>query len=241
MCWFPRFLAFVGAASATALVPSAPLHAQLYGIHSGAVDLATVDAASLGDTLRSSLGVFLADKWVVAGGVGALGGSLRAYIGSDPNRSGIPYMLGAGYAYTLAAPGLIGPLHGAIGTELVGGFRHETNRPHNAAALNLTVPVGLSVGNPSSTSLGLYAAAYVESGLMRFWQTVPGSCAPYSGCNYRLSDIRLQNVAGVGLGGRAALGRFSAELLFRDVRWKRGRLLADGGEGALGLTYRLGR
>ena len=241
MSRLPRILTVLGAVSAASLVPLTAVRAQIYGVHSGAVDLMTVDAAALGDTVKSSVGLFASNELTVAGGVGVLGGSLRAYVGSQPNRFGIPYVLGAGYARTLAAHDLLGPLHGVIGAELVGGFRHETNRPHEAGALNLTIPAGLSFGNPSGTSLGFYAAPYVESGLMRFWQSVPGPCTPYSGCDYQLSDTRLQSVAGVGLGGRAALGRFSLELLFRDVRWKGGRLLATGGESELGLTYRLGR
>jgi hypothetical protein len=84
-----------------ALVPSASARAQFYGTHSGAVDLATVDASALGDTLRSSLGLFAADQWVIAGGVGVLGGSLKGYLGSDPNRVGFPYALGVGYARTI--------------------------------------------------------------------------------------------------------------------------------------------
>jgi hypothetical protein len=221
-----------------ALVPSASARAQFYGTHSGAVDLATVDASALGDTLRSSLGLFAADQWVIAGGVGVLGGSLKGYLGSDPNRVGFPYALGVGYARTIAAHVLVGPLHGAIGTELVAGFRHEPYAPRDAGALNLTVPVGVSLGDPSSTSLGLYAAPYVESGLMRVWETVPGSCTPY--CNSRLSDTRLWNVAGVGVGGRAAIRRFSFELLFRDVQLHNRRLYWRGG-GAVGFAYRLGR
>ena len=91
---------FLAAAGAMALVPSGPARAQIYGTHSGAVDLATVDASALGDTLRSSLGFFAADQWVIAGGVGVLGGSAKGYLGSDPNRLGFPYAIGVGYART---------------------------------------------------------------------------------------------------------------------------------------------
>jgi len=231
-------LLFLGATSAMALVPSDSARAQLYGTHSGAVDLATVDASALGDTLRSSLGVFLAGKWVIAGGVGVLGGSLKGYLGSESSSWGHPYNLGVGYARTMAAHDLAGPLHGAIGTELVAGFRHEPFAPRDAGALNLTVPVGVSLGDPSGTSLGFYAAPYVESGLTRAWETIPGSCTPY--CSSRLSDTGLSSVAGVGVGGRAAIRRFSLELLIRDVRVHNRRLYA-GVEGAVGLAYRLGR
>jgi hypothetical protein len=231
-------LLFLGATSAISLVPSDSARAQLYGRHSGAVDLATVDASALGDTLRSSLGFFMADQWVIAGGVGALGGSLKAYLGSDPNRLGFPYKLGVGYARTIAAHDLAGPLHGAIGAEVVAGFRHGPFGPRDAGALNLTVPVGVSLGDPSGTSLGFYAAPYAESGLTRAWEAVPGSCTPY--CSSRLSDTRLSSVAGVGVGGRAAIRRFSLELLLRDVRVHNRRLYA-GVEGAVGLAYRLDR
>ena len=230
-----RFL-FLGAAIAMALAPSGPARAQLYGTHSGAADLSTVDASALGDTLRSSLGFFLADQWVITGGVGVLGGSLKGYLGSDPNRLGFPYALGVGYARAIAAHGLVGPLQGAIGTELVAGFRHGPFAPRDAGAVNLTVPVGVSLGDPSSTSLGLYAAPYVESGIMRVREKVPGSCTPY--CSIRLSDTGLWNVAGVGVGGRAAIRRFSFELLFRDVQLHNRRFYWRGG-GAVGFAYRL--
>src|SRR5689334_22232857 len=141
MTRLPGLLAVLGALSATALVPIAPLGAQLYGIHSGAVNLATVDAAALGDTVRSSLGLFAANKWVIGGGVGALGGALKGYVGGQPNRVGIPYAMGVGYARTIAAHRLLGTLHGAIGTELVAGYRHDLYGPRDAGALALTAPV----------------------------------------------------------------------------------------------------
>ena len=238
MSRLPRFLILLGAASAITLLPSAPVRAQLYGAHSGAVDLATVDAAGLGDTLRSSVGLFAANQWVVAGGVGAFGGALRAYVGTEATRVGIPYMLGMGYARTIAAHDLFGPLHSAIGTELVAGFQHEPFAPRDAGALSLTAPIGLSVGDPSGTSLGVYAAPYVESAMMRAWKRDPQSCTPY--CNSRLSDTGLRSAAGVGVGGRAALGRWSLELFLRDVRLHN-RPFYGLGEGALGVTYRLGR
>jgi len=232
------FLLLVGAASAMSVLRPASGHAQLYGVHSGAVDLAAIDAAGLGDTLPSSVGFFSTGQWVLAGGVGAFGGALRGYVGSEFSRVGIPYALGLGYARTIAARDLVGPLHGAIGSELVAGFRHEPHAPNDAGAVSLTIPVGLSVGDPSSTSLGLYAAPYLESGMMRAWEKVPASCAPF--CNYRLGDMGFRSAAGVGIGTRAAAGRWSLELFLRDVRWN-ARSIRELAEGALGVTYRLGR
>ena len=116
-----------------------------------------------------------------------------------------PYMLGVGYARTIAAHDLVGPLQGTIGTELVAGFRHTVYAPRDAGAISLTAPVGLSLGDPATTSLGFYAAPYVQSGIMRAWETVPGSCTPW--CQSRLTDTGLRSAAGVGLGGRAAIGR----------------------------------
>ena len=234
----PRIVTVLGAICAAALAPVGPVDAQLYGIHSGAANLATVDAAALGDTVRSSLGLFAAKNYVLAGGVGVLGGSLKGYVGSQPNRVGTPYALGVGYARTIAVHDLLGPLHGAIGTELVAGFRHMLSAPRDAGAVSLTAPVGLSLGDPSSSSLGFYAAPYVESGVMRAWERVPGSCTPW--CASRLSDTGLRSAAGAGLDGRAALGRFALEVLVRDVRLGH-RGFYGGDEGALGLTYRLSR
>jgi hypothetical protein len=175
---------------------------------------------------------------VIAGGVGGFGGALRAYLGSEFERVRTPYALGLGYARTITAYDFFGPLHGAIGTELVAGFRHEPRAPRDAGAVSLTVPIGLSVGNPSGTSLGLYAAPYVESAIMRAWERDLQSCTPF--CNYRLGDTGLRSAAGVGIGGRAAVGRWSLELFLRDVQWNR-RPFYRLGEGALGVTYRLSR
>ena len=232
------FLVLVGAASAITLFPTAPVGAQVYGVHSGAVDLATVDAASLGDTLRSSVGFFTASNWVIAGGVGAFGGALRAYLGSEFDRVGTPYALGLGYARTIAAHDFFGPLRGAIGTELVAGFRHEPRAPRDAGAVSLTAPIGLSVGDPSGTSLGLYAAPYVESAMMRAWERDLQSCTPY--CNYHLGDTGLRSAAGVGIGGRAAVGRWALELSLRDIQWNSGPFYRLS-YGAAGVTYRLSR
>ena len=233
-----RLLLLLSAASAMTAVPSGTGYAQHYGVNNRAVDLATVDAAALGDTLRSSVGLFAAGEWVVAGGVGALGGAFRAYLGSSPNRFGVPFAIGMGYARTIAAHDLARALHGAIGTELVAGFRHDVFAPRDAGALRLTVPVGLSLGNPSRTSVSLYAAPYVESGIMRIWEQDTPSCTPY--CNYRLGDQKLRSAAGLGVGSRIALGRWALEILLRDMGWQDGHF-DGGGEGALGVTYRLGR
>ena len=117
-----RLLLLLSAASAMTAVPSGTGYAQHYGVNNRAVDLATVDAAALGDTLRSSVGLFAAGEWVVAGGVGALGGAFRAYLGSSPNRFGVPFAIGMGYARTIAAHDLARALHGAIWHRAGGGF-----------------------------------------------------------------------------------------------------------------------
>ena len=172
MSSLPRFFALVGLASVTTVVTGAPARVQLFGTRSGAVGVATVDAAALGDSLRSSLGLFAGGTLVVAAGVGAFGGALRGYIGSEPNRLRTPYVVGMGYARTLATRDLVGPLRAAMGAELLGGFRHEPYAPRDAGALSLTAPIGLSLGNPSGTSLGLDAAPYVEAALMRAFDLV---------------------------------------------------------------------
>ena len=235
MSSLPRLFAVLGLASANALIPDAAARAQLYGVRSGAAHLTTVDAAAIGDTVRSSVGLFVGGPIAVAAGIGAFGGALRVSIGSEVN---LPAnSLGVGYARTFAWRDLSGPVHVAIGTELVGGFRHEPSAVGNAGALNLAAPLGVSLGDPSGTSLGVYAAPYVEAGLMRVVERV-GACTPF--CNYRWSDVGLHSAAGIGLGARVALGRLSLELFLRDARWNRQQVygLADG---TLGVTYRLGR
>lgn len=229
----------IGAVGAVALTltVSAPARAQIHGVHSGAVDFAPVDAAALGDTLQASVGLFGAsDRLTAAAGAGVRGGAVRGYVGGLLGDSETSWSVGAGYARTLASRDVAGPLHGTFGAELVGGFLHAEGAPQNAGAVRLTLPVGLTLGDPSGWSLGVYAAPYAESALDRQWHTT-------SGCNfvcYNLSGVALHSALGVGTGLRLSLGRLAAELIIRDMlapdlRYERA------GEGELGFTYRIGR
>src|SRR5205814_1512733 len=79
--------------------------------------------------------------------------------------------------------------------------------PHDAGALRLTAPIGVSLGDPSGASLGFYAAPYAESGLLRQFDSVPG-CT--TGRCYALGGVVLQNAAGLGAGLRLSFGRLAA-------------------------------
>lgn len=233
-----RVLVVVAAASAFVLTSSARANAQLAGYHSGSVNFAPVDAAALGDTLPASVGLFAtANEYVAAGGVGAAAGALRGYAGGYPGYYGVRWTLGAGYARTFTARDLAGPLYGSFGSELIVGFRHMDRAPRDAGALRLTAPLGVSLGDPSGASLGIYAAPYAESAVMRRL-VVPSNCA--SPCHVTFTDVGLQSAVGVGAGLRIALGRLSAELMFHDVGPSSRRPYL-GDESAIGFTYRLGR
>ena len=233
-----RTLNLVFGASGLALVPSACAHAQIFGYRSGAMDFAPVDAAALGDTLRASIGLFAgSNEYVGAAGIGLAGGALRGYVGGLSAYRGYRGLLAAGYARTLAARTLAGPIHGTIGGELAGGYRHLEYAPHDAGGLHLTAPIGVSLGDPSGASLGFYAAPYAESGLLRQFDSVPG-CT--TGRCYALGGVVLQNAAGLGAGLRLSFGRLAAELRIFDVI-RRGGAFYYGDGGSIGFTYRLAR
>jgi hypothetical protein len=233
-----RFLLTAGAACVALSIPSARARAQAFGIHSRAVDFAPVDAEALGDTLRSSIGLFAGDEIGAAVGVGAWGGSLRVLGGMIEPISGSGMLVGMGYARSLATSDLAGPLHGTLGAELRGGFRHEHYASQDAGALRLTAPLGVSLGHPSGSSLGLYAAPYVESAVMRPWLVTQPGCTQF--CSRTLGDVGLQSAMGFGVGFRAALQRFAVELSYSDVTWHRTQFYGQG-QASLGLTYRLGQ
>ncbi len=142
---------------------------------------------------------------------------MRGFVGGADGE----WSVGVGYARTLATGQLGNAIHTSIGGELVGGNRHATRSSFNAAAANVTMPFGLTFGDPnrplvSGPTLAIYAAPYAEAALA-------------SDASYAL---------GVGIGARLSLGRFAAELMVRDFDpgrpWDRFGLIT------LGFNYRLG-
>lgn len=215
----------------------ARMHAQLSGQHAGAGGLSTVDEAALGDARLASVGLFLgSNDYIAGGGIGLAGGALRAYAGGVPQRRGARWTAGVGYARSIATRELTGPIRGIVGGELLGRVGHTPFAPHEAAAISLTAPVGVSFGVPSGQSLGLYAAPYAEAGVVRRW--VPAPCAQGLICQ-TLGDVGSTHALGIGAGMRLSFGRFSAGILFGDVL-ERGPRLVDVGDTRLGFTYRLG-
>lgn len=234
-----RSVAILGAASACILFVTASAHAQLSGRHAGTGVFSTVDEAALGDTLLASVGLFVSsDQFTAGGGIGLAGGALRGYAGGVAGHSGARWSLGAGYARSIATRQLAGPLRGVIGGEVLAAVRHTPYAPHEAAAIGLTAPLGLSVGDPSGLSLGLYATPYAEEGATRQWVRAP--CGQGLVC-YTLGDVGLTHAVGVGAGMRLSFGRFSAGIMFADMLRTSRQQAFYPGEAAIGLTYRLGR
>lgn len=209
--------------------------AQLAGRHVGGADFAPVDATALGDTRPASIAVFTnADAIGVGAGWGLAGGAMRGYLGAN----GYHVAVGGGYARTLAERRLARGFVGTFGGELVGGYNHVfERRPDDSGALRLTMPLGLSLGDPSGTSLGLYAAPYAEAGVLRRLEVSPTGCNPY--CRYVLGGPTLRSAVGAGIGMRGAFRRVGAEVIFRDMSPK-GRGVAPLSDVMLGFTYRLG-
>lgn len=131
--------------------------------------------------MLASVGLFVSSsQYTVGGGIGVAGGALRGYAGGIPGERRSRWALGAGYARSIATRELAGPLRGVIGGELLAAVRHTFYAPHEVAAIGLTVLLGLSVGDPSGPSLGLYATPYAEAGAGRQWASAP--CAQGQVC-----------------------------------------------------------
>jgi hypothetical protein len=214
--------------------------AQIAGTANEVAQFAPVDASALGVTRGASIGLSAGNtEYVVNGGVGLGGGSLRGFVGA--HREALS--LGAGFAQTFAARPLTSGIHASVGGQLVGGYQYNRYGPHNSAALNLTIPLALTLGDANrpaieGPSLALYAAPYAELGMMH---TYTFDCPVPTQCS--LDDKGLGGIAaaGIGAGTRASFGRFALEIMLRDffsrdLHWQKG-----GGSGTLGLSYRLGQ
>ena len=190
-----------------------------------------VDASALGVSRLSSVGLSVTDaEFVLGGGLGMASGSLRGYAGG----SSLGWSTGLGYASTFVRRSLAdGLLHGTIGGQLTGGYRHRTYASQ-AGALNMTIPIGISVGNPDGNSLALYAAPYAELGVERYRLR---HC-PNGSCITTVGGAETMHAAGVGLGIRGSLGRFAIAIFGQD--WGIPRHVVQGSSVTLGFSFQLG-
>ena len=220
-------------ASVFALAPSRSAIAQLAGSSTGAAVFSPVDASALGVSRLSSIGLSVTDaEFVVGGGLAMAGGSLRGYAGGGD----FAWSTGLGYSSTLVRRSLAAELlHGTVGGQFTGGYRHRSYIS-DAVALNMTIPVGISVGDPDGKSLMLYAAPYAELGVEHLRV---GYCSYNGSCTEPAWARRASEAAGVGLGARASVGRFAIGAFARDVGGRR-HLVPDFTVVSLGLSVQLG-
>jgi hypothetical protein len=210
------FFAALTALVICTLVPR-PAGGQLAGRNSGIPTFAAVDAAALGVTRPASVGLSVGDtQYAGQAGFGVRGGSLLGFAAAAK----YSWSIGGGYAQTLATGELGSAIHTSIGGELVGGYRHSSGGL-DGGALNLTVPLALTFGDPNrplreGPSLALYAAPYAEGGSEK--------------ANYAL---------GIGAGTRLSFGRLAIEFMYRDFGARRRWDWLD--VSMLGVSYRLGR
>lgn len=232
LCCMSRLVAVLTTAIVLVASVGSRAGAQLAGHRSGGADFTPVDAAALGDMRLGSVGLSLGEGVIAGGGGwGLAGGALRGAGGANAYR----WSLGAGYARTLGTHALTHSLEATLGGELFGGFGHEDRQPQSdLGTVRLTIPLGVSIGDPSGTSLGLFAAPYAESGIARRWRAV--GCDPY--CRYERTGASADYALGTGAGVRASLGRFGLELMFPDIAVA--RRAPHLSEPALGLSYRMG-
>lgn len=218
-------------ASVFTLLPSRSAIAQLGGRSTGAAMFSPVDASALGVSRLSSVGLSLTDaEFVLGGGLRMAGGSLRGYAGG----SSYGWSTGLGYASTFVRRSLAaGLLHGAIGGQLTGGYRHRTYSSV-AGALNMTIPIGISAGDPDGNSLTLYAAPYAELGFERYRLR---HC-PNGSCLSTVGEAETVHATGVGLGVRGSLGRFALAIFGQD--WGIPGHLVQASSVTLGFSFQLG-
>ena len=195
-----------------------PAEGQLAGRFSGIPTFAAVDAAALGVTRPASVGLAVGNtQYAGQAGFGVGGGSLLGFAAAAK----YSWSIGGGYAQTLATGELGSAIHTSAGAEVVGGYRRFAGG-YNGGAVNLTVPLALTFGDPNRAlregpSLALYAGPYAEAG---------GSAK----ANYAL---------GVGAGARLGFGRFAVEFMYHDLGARRRWNWVD--FSTLGVSYRLGR
>ena len=224
-------LVVVPAAMAAALLVSSAAQAQVSGHGTPGARFAPVDASALGVTRPTSLGFFLADSYTGGASLGWGGGAVRGFAAGRWRE----WSLGAGYVRTFVKRDLGGSLFGTIGGEIVGGYRHLDFRPRSAAAVDLTIPLGLALGDPDARSLAFYAAPYAEAGLAHPWVR-PATCAPTFST---LSGPQLGHALGMRVGMRMSFGRLAAEVMTGDVVGPRHFHFIDE-LWSLGFTYRFG-
>lgn len=229
-----RVVLFLVAASVVTGVPLRSAIAQLAGSSTGAAIFSPVDASALGASRLSSVGLSLTDgEFVVGGGLGMAGGSLRGYAGGG----NFAWSTGVGYSSTFVRRSVAnGLLYGTIGGQLTGGYRHWSYTS-DAGALNMTIPIGISLGDPDGKSLMVYAAPYAELGLDK---SRVRYCSYNGTCTEPAWARRAMEGAGVGLGVRVSAGRFAIGAYTRDFGGRR-HLLPNMTIVALGLSFQLGK
>ncbi|HEY2375185.1 MAG TPA: hypothetical protein VGH98_04365 [Gemmatimonadaceae bacterium] len=213
--------------------------AQITGTSTGAAIFAPVDASALGVTRGASMALGVGGSLLMgAGGVGFAGGALRGFLSSNFEHS--PSLdIGAAFSRTFVRQQLLSGVQTSIGGQAVAGYLHE-GYPRNAAALNLTIPLALTLGDGNgAASLAVYAAPYGEVGMLHRYNFVRCTSSPT--CPYfRVRGMGAVASSGLGAGTRMSVGRFAIELMVRDFVGREFRR-QYGGEGELALTYRLGK
>lgn len=212
-------------AGALSFVPRSNIRAQIHGTGriTGAIPLVPVDASAVGATRGSSIGLFVTQGAYGAGvGMGVAGGALRGSLDGSANR----YSGGVGFARTLVKRSLAGAVYALVGGQLSAGYLHTVYHPHDAGAVDLTIPVGIALGEPDSYSFTAYVTPYAEVGMMRITHW---SCPPFGGCRFSTGNTELVHGLSAAAGTRVSINRFSIDLA-----------VPNAGALTLGLVYRVG-
>jgi hypothetical protein len=173
---------------------SISVEAQAYrSVWSSAMLESGVDASSLGPAGRGFLefSVNGGENGVYGGGVGLVGGSLRAIFGQGYRHR----TFGVGYSRVMISRpvGSIGTL--ATGLDISAAYNTYGSTGVAPRAALLTIPLSLRWGSPSHVSFAPYVGPYGQIGSDRLYRL--RSCDPTALCGYDL--VGLQSARGAGL------------------------------------------
>ena len=186
---------------------------QSYGTWNPVFTEHVADATALGTPGRGFLQFGTSDYFgrTVEGGIGTLGGMLRATYSHSYSQT----VWGLGYARMLAAKdaGKLGTW--GAGVDLSGAMDFRQRAPLASRAARLSIPLSLRWGSPSRLSIAPYVAPYGEFGRETHYQ--PAACADEPFCNWVPVGLFQTRALGIASGLQLNAWRASFEIGLRDV------------------------
>jgi len=191
----------------------ATANGQSYGRWNPVLTEHTADATALGTPGRGFLQLGTSDYFgrTVEGGIGTLGGMLRATYSHSYSQT----VWGLGYARMLAAKdaGKLGTW--GAGVDLSGAMDFRQRAALASRAARLSIPLSLRWGSPSRLSITAYVAPYGEIGRQTSYQ--PIACGDEPFCNWVPTGLSQTRALGIASGVQLTAWRVGFEIGLRDV------------------------